>query len=387
MQGNSGIIISIKVKILIVVSGRYPTPQASSKRLANYIKALEHEQTTVEVLTVFFTPNTSIQDLLFAHLVPFKAFRNVFKRAKHCSTVFIYGFGWFGKLMIIFASRLRGKMSSLEVNEMPYAIHGSRRDYILKYFEPFHKFCLTRIVYSQADGFIVISEALLQFIERYKKKKAIICKVPILVDFDYFQENVSKPECFVPYIIHSATLNDHKDGIIHVFKAFARLITDYRTDLHFYLTSQRALPDVRNQIDDIIAHYNLESRIHFLGDIEENTLLAFQAHCSFVVVNKIECEQNRYNFATKIGEYLALGKPVITTRIGEVSNYLKHNISCLFVEPNNDEEIAGSILRIMNDHHLSEKIGQAGKMIAQSEFDIYAKSEKIITFFKELIKN
>lgn len=372
------------MQILLIVRGNYPTPEASSKRITNYIKALQLEQHSVEVLPVFIKTKTNLQDLVYSHFVPFLAFWMTVKKASHSSVVFIYGFGWVGKLLILSACKLKRKPVAMEVNEKPYSIHGSRRDYVLKYFEPFHEFCLTRVVYPMVDGFIVITDALYRDINMFKRKNAIICKVPILVDYEFYQKRVDRPECLSPFILHSATLNDNKDGIINVFRAFTKIVSERGIKLHFYLTSRLGLPKIKKLINEIVSENGLEHYVHFLGDLDEETLLAYQQHCDMVVINKVDCKQNRYNFATKIGEYLALGKPVITTRIGEVSSYLKHNISCLFVDPSSSEDIAAAIIRLIEDPAFGEKIGEEGKIIAKRGFDYRSQSKIINQFFNDL---
>lgn len=375
------------MSVLFVIDGKYPTPQASSKRLTNYMKALQLEQKEVGVFPVFLNSKSRLLTLLYSGLVPLWAFWTVISKASPYTVVFIYGFGWIGKLLIVVAAKFKNKNVCIEVNEKPYSIHGSRRDLIIKYIEPFHALCLTRIVYPLIEGFIVISDGLIKDIQKYKKRKAKILKVPILVDFDFYQKPVNKPNYISPYILHSATLNDHKDGIINVFKAYSKVVTERCFDLDFYLTSSIGLPKVKKLINDIVHNNKLENRVHFLGDIDEEKLLSYQAYCTMVVINKLDCQQNRFNFATRLGEYLALGKPVITTPIGEVINYLQDNISCIYSDPSNPDDIAESMIRILDNPALGQEIGQKGKMIAKMEFNYSTQSKAISHFLSSLSSN
>ena len=374
------------MKILFVVKGKFPLPEAASKRLMNYTKALDMEQNEVDLLPIFIRARFKFHDLLFSFLFPFYVFLRVLKNLKSHSVVFIYGFGWVSKLFIILASKLMHKYVTLEVNEKPYSIHGSRRDTILKYIEPIHEFCQTRLVYPLLDGFIVISEELHNYIDKYKSTNAVICKVPILVDYEYYQKRVNRPNCHVPFLIHSATINDHKDGIIDVFKAFVRINMEERVELFFYLTSKLGLSSVRNRINQILNNNNLWSRVHFLGDIDEDSLISYQAHCDFVIVNKVDSVQNRYNFSTRLGEYLALGRPIITSDVGEVKNYLQNNVSCLFVDPTNQDELVAAIIRVLKDSDFARTIGNNGRSIAKTRFDYKANSRTINSFFLSVLK-
>ncbi len=373
------------MKILIVFDGQYPNPGAASKQISNYIKALSLEKHEVKVMPIFIRSQIKNVELFMSPLIPMMAFWNVLCNKNEWEVVYIYGFGWVGQLMLIMASKLKGRAVGIEVCEKPYSILGSRRDILFKYIYPLHKYVLENLVFKLVDGFIVISDALVDYVMGLKKKKAIVLKVPILVDFEHYQASFKEPRCEKPFLLHTATVNDYKDGMLSVFKAFARLVTEDKMSLHFYLTSQTMLPKIKNEIESIFESNKIGPYIHFTGDLDEETLLGYQKTSAFVVINKIDSEQNRYNFSTKIGEYLALGKPIITTRIGEVNNYLTDRESCLFIEPGNIDQIVASIKTLLVDINLRDKICKNGQIIAKNKFDYVINSKRIGYFFDNLL--
>ncbi len=375
------------MNIIIVFRGNYPNYGAGSKRITNFVKALKLENTDITVLPINVESGSLVATFFWAQLIPLITFWKLIRMNGNYNGVLIYGFGWVGTLMIIIASKLRKWAVALEINEKPYSISfGSRKDAILKYFYPMHHFFFKWLVLSSVDGFISISAALSEYINKYKRKDAIVCNIPILVDFDYYQSGTEMPDCQTPYIIHTAMPNEQKDGIINVFKAFSKIVSEEKIDLHFYLTYKRILSGAKNKIEEIISSGKLEMNVHFLDEIDESTLLAYQQYCSVVVINKNDCEQNRYNFSTKLGEYLALGKPIITTAIGEVSNYLKDRISCLYIDPTTSNAIADAIKELLGNATLSEEIGSNGKIIAKKEFDYKAHSKGLNSFFRDIRK-
>lgn len=374
------------MNILIILDGRYPSPDATSKRLNCYMRALASAGHKVEILPIYLYPKTYLHVLMNVFVKPIVVLWRVFRRINNFTTVFIYGFGWISNLAILFVCKLKRKSVAIEVNEKPYSIKGSRRDYILKYFNPVHDFFLTRIVYTLIDGFIVISDPLFQYISKYSKRKSLILKVPILVDFDYYQQLTIKPPLLDPYILHTATLNDHKDGLSNVFLAFAKVVSNRKIGLHFYLTSQNGMRHIKEKINEIIDKNNLEDYVHFLGDLDEESLFHAQSHCQMVIINKTDSVQNRYNFATKLGEYLALGKPVITSKIGEVQDYLNHDQSCLFVNPSDSDDIALAIEKLLDNPDMAMQIGMCGRQVAQNSFDYKIYESALSTFFNQLPK-
>lgn len=373
------------MRILILKSGKYPTPEASSRRICNYSKAIRQQGHEVDVKTINVKAKSPLIDLLGSYFVPLVAYFRMIGYRSNYTAVLVYGFGWLGKVLILAACRPRRLPVVLELNEFPYSINGgSRRDTILKYFQSLNRKILERFVLCLFDGFIVISDQLFYYVNEHKRESALIIKIPILVDFAEYQKIKNTPPASFPYFINTARTNNHKDGIINVFRAFSVLRNQHEIALSFYLTSKVLTAELREEIEKIISDGNLSDSVTFLGDLGEEELLTWQAHSAFLVLNKIDSLQNRYNFATKLGEFLALGKPVITSNVGEVKNYLKHNESCIYVDPTDYFSLAKEMYRILTEPGFSEEIGQAGKEVAQSHFDYQVQSLPICDFFEKL---
>jgi glycosyltransferase involved in cell wall biosynthesis len=366
-------------------SGRFPSFGSASKRISNYKKGLEQNGHEVIVYSIHPGQGYALKRILLNLIAPFSIYKRLTSRINGIDILFIYGFGWLTKLKIIRTANKRGIKTVFEVNEYPYSIVGSRRDKYLKFFNPINRLCLNRFVFPLADGFVVISEPLFQYISKFKSPTAKIIKIPIIVDYSYYQLNVPQPDCIKPYILHSSTMNDNKDGISAVFNAIAEVNSKLCAKIHFYLTSKLTLTETWSNIRQIIQEKKLNDYVHFLGDLDEQTLLAYQHHCAMVVLNKVDSLQNRYNFATKLGEYLALGKPIITTLIGEVSNYLIDNENCIGIPPNRPDMINKAILNLLNDPILAKRIGENGRELAKQSFDFRFNGTKLSEFFVQLV--
>lgn len=370
------------MRIKIIFSGEYPGFGAASKRISNYEKAIKLCNNEVEVIPINFYYNT----LLFGFIVPFYVLIKI-KKIK-ADIFFVYGFEWVSKLVILLYCKLKNIKIVFELNEKPYSIRNAgRRDILLKYLVPINFFFLTKLVYPFADGYIVISDTLKSFIQKYSSPKCKIQKVPILVDYDYYNNaKESNLDVEKPFILHSAAINDKKDGIYEVLESLGILKKRFGLKLHFYCTAPKILPQIKKNIDKIISNYDIKDQVHFTGKLSEEKLLSYQTQCDFVINFKMPIEQNHYNFATKLGEYLALGKIILTTKVGEVQNYLIDNVHCLYIEKFNSEAIAEKILDVMNNKNLQLIIAKNAKTLAKEEFDYKSNSKIIFDFFSSLLK-
>jgi len=220
-------------------------------------------------------------------------------------------------------------------------------------------------VFPLADGFIVISERLRELVAACASDGATLVKIPIIVDYEYYQGMNCDADSFErPYMLHAATLNDAKEGILDVFRAFALVHEEHGIPLHFYLANRVGLSSVVRAVDELISEHKLSRFVHFLETPKDETLTVYQCGCDFTVINKTDTEQNRHNFATKIGEFLALGRPIITTGLGEVKYFLEDGVSCLYVDPGSPRQIAEKIALLINNSELCTSIGENGRRIA-----------------------
>lgn len=99
-----------------------------------------------------------------------------------------------------------------------------------------------------------------------------------------------------------------------------------------------------------------------------------------MIINKYNTQQNRYCFSTKLGEYLALKKPVIITNIGEAMNYLNET-NAYIVEPGDPQLIANNIISIINNKEKSKRIAENAYQLTLKEFNSTYQTKRIISYF------
>jgi glycosyltransferase involved in cell wall biosynthesis len=235
------------------------------------------------------------------------------------------------------------------------------------------------------DGFVAISDPLCQYIIKYKKPQAGIVKLPIIIDTrETFQE---LPEEIPPhpYFIHTGALSQQKDGIVDIFHAFAEVNKHYNNKLHFYLAGSKDAPvQVWDEITRTIQENNLSDNVHFVGLIFGDKLKTLQKNCLFLVLPKPDNEQNRNNFPTKLGEYLAFQRPVITSNVGDMGLFMRNEETALIVEPGNVAQISEAMLRLLGDTALAKRLGAAGHKVAEDEFDYTILGKRLADFCKSL---
>jgi glycosyltransferase involved in cell wall biosynthesis len=77
----------------------------------------------------------------------------------------------------------------------------------------------------------------------------------------------------------------------------------------------------------------------------------------------------------KVFEYMAVGKPVITTDVKPISDPIQNGITGYLIPPGDSRALASAILKVLEDKQKAEKVGAAGRLsvIANYSWSIVAK--------------
>lgn len=297
------------------------------------------------------------------------------KHLKNDDQVIIYEGGWIWQLLCIFIVHLKGAKVAMELNELPYVFGQQNKKKIAK------RERMLKHVFPRYDQFIVISEALQQVAQQFAPKAKVI-KVPIIVEdiIDSNKEETSPIDN--PYILHTGTLTQNKDGILGLIEAFGKACQQTDIPIQYLFTGNLEQSPLKDYIKKLLEKYHIEDRVIFLGYLEMDELRRYQRHCSLCIINKYKTLQNKYCFSTKLGEYLAFARPVIITNAGEAMNYLEDGKNAYIVEPNDTESIANKILQILSHPNEAEKIGKAGQEVANNVFNCDIQARRLITFFQ-----
>jgi len=317
--------------------------------------------------------------LLFnKHLGNYKMLSYNFNKKNKSDVVYLYKFNTFFSILLLLVNINRKKVS--ELCEIPYFNEiGFKRKLHLYFREKF--------LFPLFDGFVVISENLIKYIENHKSSKATLIKVPILVtkEGNFFED--IKPHKN-PYIIHNADITyEEKDGVFEMINAFGIASKKINFPVDFIITSSLNKSPVKDKIRKYLEEENLTSNVIFTGYLPRKELISLQKNASMAILNKKSNIQNIYCFPTKLGEYLLNEIPIIATKIGEMNNFLNHEINALLVDDGNVEEIAKNIELLFIDNELAKLLAKNGKKLAEAEFSNEIQGKRLITFFENLIKN
>lgn len=237
---------------------------------------------------------------------------------------------------------------------------------------------------SDVDGIIVISKALEMLVEKAFDGEMPSLKIPIMYECPLGKNDYKVENYEVPYIMHTGSLTQRKDGILHSLKAFALAVNNNGLKIDYLLTGNIDKSQDKEEIQKIIEENNLKERIHFLGFLSNEDMMKYQQNAYMTIINKEDNLQNRFCFATKLCEYLNAGCLLVTTNVGEVCNYLSDGKDCVFFSPGDIDKLSEIIVDFFEDKNKRETIAKSGKLVSDNYFYCMHYTDKLISFMKNV---
>ena len=104
--------------------------------------------------------------------------------------------------------------------------------------------------------------------------------------------------------------------------------------------------------------------------------------CDIFCMTRINSRFANAGFPFKLGEFLATGKGVIATNVGDVSSYLEDGVNALLISPNTVNELANAILTFINEPGKIKLLGAGARKTAETNFDSEKVGLRLLSIFR-----
>jgi glycosyltransferase involved in cell wall biosynthesis len=141
----------------------------------------------------------------------------------------------------------------------------------------------------------------------------------------------------------------------------------------------------RAKAEEIFALSAAARRCHFTGLVPQARTPAMLAASDCFVSPHVQNPDGTEFFGspTKLFEYMAMGKPIIASRLGQIAEVLSHGRTALLVEPGDAGALAGSIASVMANQSQAAGLGRLARSEAISRFSWDAHVEVIAGCLRE----
>jgi glycosyltransferase involved in cell wall biosynthesis len=241
-------------------------------------------------------------------------------------------------------------------------------------------FLYLKITCKLFDGFLVITKKLQEYFKPHLRKNCPVFLLPILVEPERFflpeKNDIEK------YIAYCGSMQGDKDGIPILIDAY-KLFYDEFPNVKLYLIGSTQFVGF-NGLKEKINLLALNKNIVFTGIADRNMLPEILSKAIMLVLARPNNVQAEAGFPTKLGEYLATGKPVVVTNVGEITDYLQDNINAYIAVPGDAKDFASKMKQVMNNYKQALKVGIEGQCLAQTIFNSTFQGKKLVAWLRKI---
>jgi glycosyltransferase involved in cell wall biosynthesis len=185
------------------------------------------------------------------------------------------------------------------------------------------------------------------------------------IDLDFFSYEPAPPASTPLRILSVGRLVAKKgyDDLLHAL----RLLQERGLDFAFtHIGSGELEPNLRWQIGAL----GLQDRVTLLGTLPRHGVLEHyrQSHC-FALASKVADDGDRDGIPNVLVEAMAVGLPVISTRVSAIPELVEDGVSGILVEPANPAALADALQILSKQNDLSAKLARQARFRVEQNFD------------------
>jgi len=200
------------------------------------------------------------------------------------------------------------------------------------------------------------------------------------IDLDLFSGGGFCRHPVAPYHFLTVARLVPKKGLLTVYRALQWL---QKNDVDFQHTLIGDGDD-RDRILTLIRDLGLSGSCKWVGTLaHEHVLEHYRRSDLFVLGCEQAADGDRDGIPNVFVESLAMGLPVVGTRLSAIPELIEDDKTGLLVQPGNDEEMARAMLRILTDTQLREHIIHSGKERVRQAFNNRGLIEDLFAIYRK----
>ena len=253
----------------------------------------------------------------------------------------------------------------------------------IQYIEQYNLCC--------ADLIVVVSDALKQNLVDLGIEERNILVNPNGIDLDKYKPGVGGNKIRKRYNIMDKTVIGfigtfgQWHGVIEMAKAICLYFEQHpeqNGNVKFLLIGTGVLMD---EVRAIIMKSPYKNNVIFTGVIPQDEAPAYLDECDIFLSPHIPNPDGTKFFGspTKLFEYMAMGKGIIASDLGQIGQILRHKQTAYMVEPGNVKALAHAMHVLVNDKELRNELGRNARDIVSKHYTWNQHVAKILKKLKE----
>lgn len=97
--------------------------------------------------------------------------------------------------------------------------------------------------------------------------------------------------------------------------------------------------------------------------------------------------KNEKNIPTKLFEYMAYGLPIVSSSLGSTEPFIQDGKNGYLVTPNDPDEHAKAILKLLDDDKLASEMGNIGQNLVYTKYNWNEMESKLLNLYQHVLQN
>ena len=243
---------------------------------------------------------------------------------------------------------------------------------------------LERNIPQIADTISVSSSRLRSLSLSFGIKEDKVFHVPVGADLDKFNPEISGNRIRSVYGINSPLIlylgQLHGGQYVRLFIDTARILLDKGISANFMIVGDGSRA---HELKQYAKDKNLDKKIIFAGAVDTKEVPEYIAACDIGVACFEDNDVTRCKSPLKIAEYLASGKPVVASNVGEVERMVDG--AGILVKPGQAVPLAEKIELLLSDKNLREELGREARRRAENIYNWEKSSEALLMAYRRAL--
>ncbi|HNW56130.1 MAG TPA: glycosyltransferase [Bacteroidales bacterium] len=230
-----------------------------------------------------------------------------------------------------------------------------------------------------SNGLIVFSKFLQEVYTGKGFDKSRVMVQPNLTDFDLWAPS----EVEEKYTIGYSGTPGGKDGLMDLFKAVCLLKDQFHITVIIIgdaTFGKSMIPRLKEECEKM----GIPDRVFFTGLVSYEEVKLYLEQCKILAITRPNNIQTRAGFPTKLGEYMALKKPVLSTDFGDIKTYFYDGADIILAESENPESIASKIKWMLENENQVKDISESAYNKAYNLLEYKTSMKRIVDFIDKL---
>ncbi len=318
---------------------------------------------------------------------PFAFMANTRKLVKLCRQSHVVHFQkchYYSSLSTVIASRIAGKPLHYDWDDWEEKIwYESVEGGLYARCVGFVYKVLERYLPLLADSVSCASAHLGFLTESFGVSRDFIVRAPVGADLEKFRPGLRGDRIREKYDIGGSLVmyvgQLHGAQHVDLFIEAAALVLVTRPDAMFMVVGEGFL---EGQLKDLTRDLGIQRQVLFTGSVAHEEVPLYMAAADICVASFKETEVTRCKSPLKIAEYLASGKPIVASRVGEVERMVSGG--GIVVEPGKAQSLSEGILTLLGDRDLREKMGRSARLMAETVYNWPRTAATLLTTYRKI---